>query len=512
MPKSILKQTVIYDAASDEENEPENDAGIPKKKTKIWSKADLPKYESLFHAENESLKRELTALESFEIFLDDTMCGMIADLSNRYATQKNDQLNVTIPEIKTFIAIIMLSGYCKLSRHHMFWEKAADIPSIVGESMRRDRFDKIKRYLHVSDNSTRRTGDKYQKVRPLISILNKKFAKNAPLQKFHAVDESMIPYFGPHSGKQFIKGKPIRYGFKVWCGCLPSGYCIWFDPYQSNADFFDKDLGVGGSVVKKYAEVLLQISKQNFHLVFDNYFTSLKLLRELSSLSVSGTGTIRQNRMEGCPIKTAKELSKTARGTYDDQLLETDDIICCGWNDNRPVYLASNSLGINPVNEAKRWSSSEKKVIQVEQPMLISHYNKYMGGIDRLDQNISLLRPSIRGKKWWYPIFIYCIDLIKHNAWQLYRFHGGKLDFLNFVRSVVNSILATHGTKPAQGHRRQGRPNLSNVGIRYDNMAHWPVQQCKQTRCAACHSKATTRCDKCDVGLHIKCYKDYHMQ
>jgi hypothetical protein len=31
----------------------------------------------------------------------------------------------------------------------------------------------------------------------------------------YSVDEVMIPYFGRHGSKQFIYGKPIRYGYKV---------------------------------------------------------------------------------------------------------------------------------------------------------------------------------------------------------------------------------------------------------------------------------------------------------
>ncbi len=34
-----------------------------------------------------------------------------------------------------------------------------------------------------------------------------------------SVDEVMIPYFGRHSSKQFIHGKPIQYGYKVWALC-----------------------------------------------------------------------------------------------------------------------------------------------------------------------------------------------------------------------------------------------------------------------------------------------------
>ena len=30
-------------------------------------------------------------------------------------------------------------------------------------------------------------------------------------------DESIIPYYGQRSTKQFIKGNPIRFKFKLWC-------------------------------------------------------------------------------------------------------------------------------------------------------------------------------------------------------------------------------------------------------------------------------------------------------
>ncbi|KRX20026.1 PiggyBac transposable element-derived protein 3 [Trichinella nelsoni] len=30
------------------------------------------------------------------------------------------------------------------------------------------------------------------------------------------IDEGMVPYFGHHSCKMFIRGKPIRFGYKIW--------------------------------------------------------------------------------------------------------------------------------------------------------------------------------------------------------------------------------------------------------------------------------------------------------
>lgn len=40
----------------------------------------------------------------------------------------------------------------------------------------------------------------------------------------------MVPYFGRHGAKQFIRGKPIRWGYKLWTGATRLGYIEWFDP------------------------------------------------------------------------------------------------------------------------------------------------------------------------------------------------------------------------------------------------------------------------------------------
>ncbi len=83
---------------------------------------------------------------------------------------------------------------------------------------------------------------------------------------------------------------------------------------------------------------------------------------------------------------------------------------------------------------------------------------------------------------------------------------------LGFTRVVVTTWLQRYGTKPTQGHRRQGRPApLSNLH-RFDNSNHWPVEQASQTRCGQCHMKCLTRCEKCNIGLHIRCFKQYHQQ
>jgi hypothetical protein len=44
-----------------------------------------------------------------------------------------------------------------------------------------------------------------------------------------------------------------------------------------------------------------------------------------------------------------------------------------------------------------------------------------MGGTDLMDQNISTHRIGVTGKKWWWPIFTWLIDMCINNAWILQK-------------------------------------------------------------------------------------------
>ena len=109
-----------------------------------------------------------------------------------------------------------------------------------------------------------------------------------------------MPYYGHHGFKQFIKNKPIRFGYKIWCLDAPLGYLVKFIPYQEKGSVTDKELGLGGSVVVDLLSVLSEEDK--YKVYFDNFFTSLKLVDKLTEKKIGTTGTVRDNRIEKCPI------------------------------------------------------------------------------------------------------------------------------------------------------------------------------------------------------------------
>lgn len=111
-----------------------------------------------------------------------------------------------------------------------------------------------------------------------------------PKEQQLSIDESTVPYYRRHGCKQFIKGKPIRYGYKVWCLNTKFGYLFQFEAYQGagTVEYID-DLCMGGSVVMD----LISELPQNFpyELYFDNFFTNFALIDHLSKKGIAATGT-----------------------------------------------------------------------------------------------------------------------------------------------------------------------------------------------------------------------------
>lgn len=142
---------------------------------------------------------------------------------------------------------------------------------------------------------------------------------------------------------------------------------------------------------------------------------------------------------------------------------------------------------------------------------------QYLVGTDRVEVDINLYTPTITGKKSFLVSFNICMQLVMHNAWTLYKnqTQNGKIsDILGFRRKVVIYYLQ-HYAKPilAQNKGKIDKTGcargLSNEA-RFDGIRHYVIPQKKQTRCGFCRAKTTTRCQKCDVGVHVRCFVNYH--
>ena len=82
----------------------------------------------------------------------------------------------------------------------------------------------------------------------------------------------------------YIKGKPIRFGYKIWSLCGEDGYPHKMNIYTGRKIFSQRsDQPLGQRVVLNLLEFLMNLSEPKYHKVyFDNFFSSAELLKLLS--------------------------------------------------------------------------------------------------------------------------------------------------------------------------------------------------------------------------------------
>ena len=228
----------------------------------------------------------------------------------------------------------------------------------------------------------------------------------------------------------------------------------------------------------------------------DNLFTSPSLLRLLKGNDMAATGTVRANRTENALLQPVDDMKKEARGSSDIVNDNKSNVTLVRWKDNKVVTVASTIYGKEPMKRARRYVKDKGGRVEIDQPNSISVYNKTMGGVDRMDQNIGAYMMNIRSKKWWWPLFRFCVDLAVNNAFQLYRLQplqqGEKqLDLLGFRRGIVKVYHARFRSDkilplifPAPRSTQRVIP-----GIRYDGIDHW-IAKGNQCRCAKCSKRA----------------------
>ncbi|XP_070762803.1 piggyBac transposable element-derived protein 3-like [Enoplosus armatus] len=446
-------------------------------------------------------------VDIFLTFYPKSLRDATLEMSNLYAKQKGKTLNLTEDELLTFYGILLTSGYNTVPRRRLLWSDDFDVSNTaVKDAMRRNRFDEIMSSVHLVDNM-KITADPFFKVRPLFEHLNS-INKAIPIAENVAVDEMMIEYFGRHGCKQFIRGKPIRFGYKIWSLASSSGFVHQMEPYAgSHTRLVETGLGQGPSVVLglgKKAEVPPGV--KFYH---DNLFTTLSLV-EMTLRGYGSCGTMRQNQLHNVPFTSPQTFKKTPRG--DAEYLVEGEKLIVRRNDNSVVTVVSNMEREFTETEAKRWNKQKRSMDKVRQPHCIQDYNTHMGGVDLHDQCVSRYKVNIRSKKWWWPCFSWALNSAMVNSWCYYRsWKSGERDLLSFQRLVAQTLLLRHGTKPS----RQGRGSSMVVAItdatRFDDLNHWPCNTgSRYKRCKQCDGRTSFACEKCNVPLHVECFKKYH--
>ncbi|KAL4089999.1 hypothetical protein QTP88_024915 [Uroleucon formosanum] len=368
-------------------------------KTSVFPKPDYSKYQNM------------SVIEIFENFIDDEIIQHFVAETKNYALFLNcPDPNITANEIRCFLAILYASSYNDLPSKRHYWDNGDDMKNIaVSQSMRRDRFLQICRFFHCTNNTEINQNDKGWKIRPFIEMMKKRCVNNFVPEEHLAYDESMVKYFGRHTCKQFIRGKAIRFGYKIWCLNSKNGYLVNFDLYQgknlkSNSDYEKLFSKAASPFLVLLDEIPDDKRELNYNIYMDNLFSSPALFSFLRFRGYSAIGTIRDNKIpKNCPLTNKTVFKNKNHGYFETAMERKDGLLYLRWMDNAVVTMISSSCGSQNVGQVKRFSQKEKRNVLVPRPKLIAKYNTYMGGTDQMDQNIACHRVGIRGKKWYWP-------------------------------------------------------------------------------------------------------------
>ena len=149
--------------------------------------------------------------EIWKFLFTEEMIDEIVCQTNLHGNRDKNNTNfyVTGEEIRKILCILLLSGYHSLSEEHHYWSRQQDLClAIVFNTMSRNRYHEIKKYHHFAENQSLTKRDEMSKIAPLYEMLNRNLIQFGIFNKLLRVDKSMVPYFGRHSSKMFIRGKP----------------------------------------------------------------------------------------------------------------------------------------------------------------------------------------------------------------------------------------------------------------------------------------------------------------
>lgn len=479
----------------------------------------------------------------FKMFCSDDIIQNLTDQTNIYSCQKNaNTIDTNKAEMEVFLGIHLMMGIVSMPSMNNYWSGSTRFP-LIADNMSRNRFQTLRQFLHVNDNSQnipyKQPGhDRLFKIRPLVDALRENFAK-VEKEEHLSIDEFIVPFKGRSRLKQYNKNKPHKWGIKVFALCGKSGILYDFEIYTGKDTIVDKTkLGISGDIVVRLVDTVP--ASMNHKIYMDNWFTSYHLAVHLQDMNLLMAGTIRENRIlrpssKGNVFsKTENELKSSGRGSFD-YASDEKNVTVVKWLDNKCVTVISTFCGIEPVKDVKRWSVSSKEYIDVKKPNIIDVYNNGMGGVDLMDMLVELYRVDIRGKRFYLRIIFHLIDICVVNAWLLYRRHVEQIDkktkymsLYNFKSSISKSLLMCN-----KYPRPVGRPIKSSdyslketklpmelrpiLDVRYDTIAHWPLTTDDKKRCKLCIvSYSRVMCEKCNVHLCFtkkkNCFKIFHLK
>ncbi|XP_056144379.1 piggyBac transposable element-derived protein 4-like [Lampris incognitus] len=436
------------------------------------------------------------ALASFVCLVDSDMLAHIVACTVAEARQQlgGGSWNLTVAEVKAFLAMLFIRGaLSKGMELAKMWSEKWGVP-FFRETMSRNRFKEIMRFLRFDKKETRCVrlqDDKFA----LMSATWNRFVENCiACYKPGAditIDEQLLSTKARCKFQQYAGNKPDKFGIKFWLAAdVNSKYMLNGAPYLGR-DETRRGLLLGESVVLSLAAPYLEKGR---NITTDNFFTSLRLANILQKKKTSLVGTLGKRKREMPP--SAKEKAEP----FSTKVLKCGDVtltICQGRPSKNVCILSSvhTTVGITDGPKSK--------------PESVTYYNNTKYGVDVLDQMVRMYSVKSGTRRWPVAVFYNILDLAGINAHILYKeCTDANITRRNFLLLLAEELRAEFMKgKLAQGPSQQLKITTPQKTPRR--------RQCQVRRgcnknktceiCSKCHKHVCGRCERRRDVVCIAC-------
>lgn len=382
-----------------------------------------------------------TASSSFFAYLPLSFWRKVVVESNTYAEGLKKPL-ITLDEVLTMLGIMFYMTVVDKGEYSNYWGDQVEGKIFGVEGTGLDAAMTLKRFQHIRQNLCFRFGvtpamlkeDSVARIRPLIQMLKQTSPLYVNLGRNVAVDESSIACRSKY-GRHLIvynSSKPTgKFHFKIYACCCATSWLMVGFRLHCTSDLKDRLDGVVSSgeaqnlakrlrhaseIRKHVLEVVRPLHGSKRIVNTDNFYTSVQLLMSLREVGMYGRGTVRENSKHFPKAHMFHKKANEPRGTFMQGVSSSSDIIAASWMDGNAVNIVSNA-DASEQGEVTRLIGKEPIVFPA--PKCIVEYNKYMQGVDRLDQLRAKysLADGHSFKKWHKKLAMAFIDIARCNAY-----------------------------------------------------------------------------------------------
>lgn len=416
----------------------------------------------------------------FNLFVSENVFKMIVLETNRYAEQqiiteianetisKNSRLHAWVEtdchEIRIFIAFLIWMGLDSKPSLKDYWRRLPLYKNDISKYLPRNRFELLLRMFHLANNDECPPNDRLHKIQSLVDMMNANFHRCMIPEESICIDETMIPFRGQLSFRQYVKGKRHKFGIKLFKICLTGGYTYTAKIYCG------KEKVDGQPVAQKVVmEMLNPLLDSGRTLFIDNWYTSVDLAESLQNRSTHVVGTLRKNRKK---LPKSVVQAKLKKGEIIGKQ-NKKKVVVMKWHDKRDVLFLS-TKHTDEMREVHHREGPRNK------PSAIVDYNNAKAFVDMSDQMTAYSNSLRKSVKWYRKVAFELItgtSLV--NALLLFnKINNKKLSITRFKENLCMQLLEIRDT-----------PNLINLRQEHKLTQNTVNDAPKRGRCKTCYQK-----------------------